>query len=94
MSLIGAALSTMLGALITVCVVLAKPNEIQLLYTFMVGSLTGRGWSALHLALPWLLVGIPLALLLGRPLNLLQLGDELAEGLGLPVFRTRMLFCC
>jgi iron complex transport system permease protein len=91
MILIGAALSAMLGALITVCVVLAKPNEIQALYTFMVGSMIGRGWDALNLALPWLLLGIPLALLFARPLNLLQLGDELAEGLGLPVFRTRML---
>lgn len=91
MLLIGAALSAFLGALITVCVVLAKPTEVQLLYTFMVGSLTGRGWDALGLAGPWLALGIPLALLLARPLNLLQLGDELAEGLGLPVFRTRTL---
>jgi iron complex transport system permease protein len=91
MILIGAALSALLGALITMCVVLAKPNEIRALYTFMVGSMTGRGWDALNLALPWLLLGIPLALLFARPLNLLQLGDELAEGLGLPVFRTRML---
>ncbi|NJL96053.1 MAG: iron ABC transporter permease, partial [Anaerolineae bacterium] len=33
--------------------------------------------------------GIPLALLMARPLNLLQLGDDLAEGLGLPVLRAR-----
>lgn len=91
MVLIGAALTAFLGAQITICVVLAKPTEIQLLYTFMVGSLTGRGWEALRLAGPWLAAGIPLALLFARPLNLLQLGDELAEGLGLPVFRTRTL---
>ncbi len=91
MILIGAALSSLLGALITACVVLAKPDDIQALYTFMVGSLTGRDWRAFNLAAPWLIIGIPLTLLLGRPLNLLQLGDELAEGLGLPVFRTRLL---
>jgi iron complex transport system permease protein len=91
MILIGAALTAFLGALITICVVLAKPTEVQLLYTFMVGSMTGRGWDALLLAGPWLVAGIPLALLFARPLNLLQLGDELAEGLGLPVFRTRTL---
>jgi iron complex transport system permease protein len=91
MILIGAALSSLLGALITCCVVLAKPDDIQLLYTFMVGSLTGRDWDSFALAAPWLLIGIPLALLFARPLNLLQLGDEVAEGLGLPVFRTRLL---
>lgn len=91
MILIGAALTSLLGALITSCVVLAKPDDIQLLYTFMVGSLTGRDWDSLTLAAPWLLIGIPLALVCARPVNLLQLGDELAEGLGLPVFRTRLL---
>jgi iron complex transport system permease protein len=91
MLLIGAALTSLLGALITCCLVLAKPDDIQLLYTFMVGSLTGRDWDSLTLAAPWLLIGIPPALLFARSLNLLQLGDELAEGLGLPVFRTRLL---
>lgn len=91
MILIGAALSAVLGALITICVVLAQPDDIKALYAFLVGTLIGRGWDALHLALPWLAIGIPLALLFARPLNLLQLGDDLAEGLGLPVFRTRTL---
>jgi iron complex transport system permease protein len=40
---------------------------------------------------PWLLVGIPAALLSGRALNLLQLGDELATGAGLNPFRTRIV---
>jgi iron complex transport system permease protein len=41
--------------------------------------------------LPWLAIGIPVALCLIRPLNLLQLGDEMAASLGLPVLRTRAL---
>ena len=41
--------------------------------------------------LPWAVIAIPLALLAARPLNLLQLGDEVAEGLGLRVMRMRML---
>jgi iron complex transport system permease protein len=44
-----------------------------------------------RLVLPWLAVALPAALFFGRPLNLLQLGDDMAEGLGLPVFRTRAL---
>lgn len=91
MILIGAALAAFLGALITVCVVLAHPRDIQTLYTFMVGSLTGRDWDAVWLVAPWLLFGLPLTLLTGRTLNLLQLGDDVAAGLGLPVFRSRML---
>lgn len=91
MILIGAALGALFGALITSMVVLASPNEIRVLYSYLVGSLIGRDWEDVKLALPWIAVALPIALLFGRPLNLLQLGDDMAEGLGLPVFRTRGL---
>ncbi|MFD3166821.1 FecCD family ABC transporter permease [Herpetosiphon sp. NSE202] len=89
--LIGAAISALLSAMITCVVVLGEPNEIQVLYSFLIGSLTGRDWDAVRMVLPWLALGIPASLLFARALNLLQLGDELAEGLGLPVFRTRTI---
>lgn len=91
MILIGAALAALFSALITTVVVLGEPNEIRVLYSFLVGSLIGRDWDDLRLALPWIAIALPVALLFGRPLNLLQLGDDMAEGLGLPVFRTRLL---
>ncbi len=91
MILIGAALGALFSALITVVVVLGEPEELRALYAFLVGSLIGRDWQDLWLVLPWIAVALPIALLSGRPLNLLQLGDDMAEGLGLPVFRTRML---
>jgi iron complex transport system permease protein len=91
MILIGAALSALFSALITAVVVLGDPNEIRALYSYLVGSLIGRGWDAVRLAAPWIAIALPIALLFGRPLNLLQLGDDMAEGLGLPVFRTRAL---
>lgn len=90
MILIGAALGALFGALITVVVVLGEPDELRVLYAFLVGSLIGRDWQDVQLVLPWITVVLPIALLSGRPLNLLQLGDDMAEGLGLPVFRTRL----
>lgn len=89
MILVGAALSAFFSAMITIVVVLGEPEEIRALYSYLVGSVIGRDWDDLLLALPWIAVGLPVALLFGRPLNLLQLGDDMAEGLGLPVFRTR-----
>jgi iron complex transport system permease protein len=91
MILIGAALSALFSALITAVVVLGDPNEIRTLYSYLVGSLIGRDWDDVRLALPWIAVALPMALFFGRTLNLLQLGDDMAEGLGLPVFRTRAL---
>jgi iron complex transport system permease protein len=40
---------------------------------------------------PYLAVGLVLALLLGRPLNAVALGDDLARSLGSSVMRTRAL---
>lgn len=91
MILIGAALGALFGALITVVVVLGSPDEIRVLYAFLVGSLIGRDWQDVQLVLPWIAVALPIAFFFGRPLNLLQLGDDMAEGLGLPVFRTRLI---
>jgi iron complex transport system permease protein len=89
MLLIGAALAALFSALITAVVVLGEPDELRALYSYLVGSLIGRSWDDVRLALPLIVVALPVALFLGRPLNLLQLGDDVAEGLGLPVFRTR-----
>jgi iron complex transport system permease protein len=89
--LTGTALSALLGALIITLITLGKPNELRALFAYLVGSMTGRNGDDLRIALPWLGIGIPLALLFGRALNVLQLGDDMAEGLGVPVFRTRLL---
>ncbi|MDX2160432.1 MAG: iron ABC transporter permease [bacterium] len=91
MILIGAALGALFSALITAVIVLGSPDEIRVLYSYLVGSLIGRDWDDVRLALPWIAAALPIALCFGRPLNLLQLGDDMAEGLGLPVFRTRTL---
>jgi iron complex transport system permease protein len=89
MILIGAALGTLFSALITIVVVLGEPDEIRVLYSYFIGSLIGRNWEDVRLAFPWIAIALPIALLFGRPLNLLQLCDDIAEGVGLPVFRTR-----
>lgn len=91
MILIGAALSALFGALITIIVVMGDPNELRSLFTWLVGSLIGRDWADLWAILPWVAVAVPLAFLMAGPLNLLRLGDDVAEGLGLPVFRIRLV---
>ena len=40
--------------MITCVIVLGEPNELQALYSFLVGSLTGRSWDDVRLVLPWL----------------------------------------
>ncbi|WP_165423157.1 FecCD family ABC transporter permease [Ktedonosporobacter rubrisoli] len=68
------------------------PDQTNLIFVYLLGSLANRTWAAIWLVLPWLFVGEVLALLSARTLNVLQLGDEVAENLGLKVVRVRLLF--
>ncbi len=89
--LTGAALTALLNASVIIFISLGSQNDITLLFLFLVGSLANRTWVDVSLVLPWAVVSIPLALLCSRPLNMLQLGDDVARGLGLPVLRVRLL---
>lgn len=88
--LIGAAVTALLNAYVITIISLGRRGDFDLILLFLRGTVAGRGWAYVELFLPWALIGIPLALLCARPLNLLGLGDELAEGLGLPVFWARL----
>ncbi|GAA1000922.1 iron chelate uptake ABC transporter family permease subunit [Acrocarpospora macrocephala] len=63
--------------------------QAQAAVGWLVGNLNGRDWDqVLPLALACVVL-IPAALLLGRLLRTLQLGDDVAAGLGTPVQLTR-----
>ncbi len=94
MILSGAILSGFFGVLTTAVLLLApydRTGGIGAYYRFVTGSVSAAEWDYLRMVAPWLIIGIPAALLSGRALNLLQLGDELATSAGLNPFRTRMI---
>ncbi len=61
---------------------------------FMVGSLNGLGWGDVHRLIVPTVLGIALAFIGVRQLNLLLLDDETAGGLGLAVKRARFGASC
>lgn len=65
-------------------------DQLSAFFRFQIGSLSGATWAALGPVWPWLALALPLALLASRPLNLLQLGDDVASGLGMHVVRARL----
>ncbi len=89
--LMGVSVSALLHAGIIAIISLGEQNDVGLLYLYLLGSLANRTWDYVNLVWPWAVVCIPLSLMMARPLNLLQLGDEMAEGLGLHVVRWRIL---
>ncbi|MCG8349838.1 MAG: iron ABC transporter permease [Chloroflexales bacterium] len=90
----GAILSAIFGVLTTAVILIApfdRTGNFGAYYRFVAGSVATAEWDSLRMVAPWLVVGIPAALLSGRALNLLQLGDELATGAGLNPFRARIV---
>lgn len=91
--LIGFVLAMFYSTLTEVITLLA-PNEganaLGNYYRFEIGSVSGASWDRLLPIVPWLVVAFPAALLCARVLNLLQLGDDVASGLGLRVTRARL----
>lgn len=60
-------------------------------WIWMLGGYALGGWPALRGAFPYVVAGLALLLLLGRPLDVLQFGEEQALQLGLPVERVKRL---
>lgn len=88
LALLGVAL-TAFYASVTDYLMLSRPQDINQALLWLTGSLWGRNWSFVWLALPWLVLLLPLSLLFCRSLDLLALGDEQAATLGVPVLAAR-----
>lgn len=58
---------------------------------WMVGGLSARSWPHVDIILPYAVIGLLLALAGSAYLNILQLGDEMARGLGVNVEVTRIV---
>jgi len=88
--LAGVAISGMLTAGIN-AITLLYPDAVIGATGFMLGGFDGVTLAALRGAAGYIAVGAVLAGLLTTDLNVLQLGEESAAGLGLHVGRTRLL---
>jgi len=91
MLLVGIAISAMAGALITYLLTIGKIFQVTQASIWMAGSLYGRTWSHFWPLLPWLVILFPLLLMCTRHLNLFQLGDESAKGLGIRLEAMRFI---
>lgn len=59
-------------------------------YIWLTGSVYGASWEDVLMLLPWTLLCIPLALLGARHLNVHELGEHVAAGVGAHVQRQRL----
>nr|WP_079036650.1 iron chelate uptake ABC transporter family permease subunit [Streptomyces silaceus] len=86
----GAAVTAVLYAFNS-AVLLLKPKAFDQFRFWTVGSLSGRSFDVLHVVLPFIAVGLVIALGLAPSLNALAMGDQVGRALGVNVGRTRVL---
>ena len=80
--LVGIGATAMLTSVTSYLMTRAEIYDAQRAMVWLTGSLNGRGWDQIR-PLGWaLVVLVPLALVLGRHLRQLDLGDDAARGLG------------
>ncbi|MFI1884572.1 FecCD family ABC transporter permease [Streptomyces jumonjinensis] len=88
--LTGAAVAAALQAALLVLMVLADQLDLQLIYRYLLGSLSARTWADVTGLWPWLALAAPALVLCAPVLGVLRLGDDDARALGVRVRRARL----
>ncbi|MDN3556645.1 FecCD family ABC transporter permease [Halomonas maura] len=91
MVLVGIGLSAAMGAMTTLLIVISDDAAAMVAYVWLTGSLYAAQWQDVLGLLPWLLVAVPLCLTQARHMDAMALGDQVAQGLGVNVLRSRLL---
>lgn len=88
--LVGIGVNAMLHSAIAYLLTRADLYDAQNAKMWLIGSLAGAGWDRVWPLALTLAAALPAALLLSRSLSTLELGEEVASGLGLRVERLRL----
>ena len=88
--LVGVALNATFFAGVSYLLARGDILEVQRATLWLIGSVHSAGWADVRLMGAAVLLLVPAAIVLGRHLDALQLGDDLARGLGARVERIRL----
>lgn len=88
--LVGIAAGALLSSINSYLMIKASIDEAQAAAVWLIGSLNGRGWDQLLPAAVAVAVLLPISLLLGPHLRMMETGDASAKALGVPVERSRL----
>lgn len=87
--LTGIAVQAGVSALTTVLVILLDENQYKFVANWQAGSIWGSHWNFVWAALPWFIGLLPYLILKSNILDILNLGDDVACGLGAMVEKER-----
>ncbi|MBO9128289.1 iron ABC transporter permease [Bacillus sp. 165] len=88
--LTGIIMSSFFGALLSLLIALTG-EELRNIISWLLGSVSMRGWDYIKLIFPFTLVSFFVLLLLAKDLNAISFGEESALHLGVNVVRTKSI---
>nr|WP_195572357.1 iron ABC transporter permease [Paenibacillus sp. 1001270B_150601_E10] len=88
--LTGIAVAAGISAAMIVLTLRLSPEKYQFVASWLAGSIWGSNWKFVLALLPWIVILLPLAYYKARSMNVLNLGDQIAAGLGAAVERERL----
>ncbi|MDL4842998.1 FecCD family ABC transporter permease [Aquibacillus rhizosphaerae] len=89
--LVGIGINSAFAALIIIFQLKMDPNDFMRATVWLSGNISGTDWTYVLAILPWMFILIPFAMYKASALNTLNLGDDIAKGLGTHVERERRI---
>lgn len=90
--LTGVAVSAGISSAMIVLTLRLSPEKYQFVATWLAGSIWGTTWQFVWSLLPWLVILLPYVFVKGKVLDVLNLGENTATGLGASVSREQVKF--
>lgn len=87
--IVGIMFGTIAGSVVSVMQNFSNPDAIKLFIMWTFGSLSAVTWTYMQALLPIILLGLLMAMMLHKRLDVLLLGENYARGLGVSVIQTR-----
>ncbi|MDQ6421303.1 iron ABC transporter permease [Paenibacillus sp. LHD-117] len=88
--LTGVAIAAGISAAMIVLTLRLNPEKYQLVATWLAGSIWGTSWKFVLALLPWILILLPYVFIKAQTMNVLNLSDATARGLGAHVSREQL----
>lgn len=88
--LTGIAVAAGISAAMIVLTLRLDPDKYQFVATWMAGSIWGMNWKFVLSLLPWIVVLLPFVFYKAQVMNVLNLGEQTAKGLGAAVSKEQL----
>lgn len=89
--LTGVAVAAGISSAMIILTLRLSPENYQFVATWLAGSIWGSNWKFVLSLLPWIIILIPFVYTKARVLNVLNLGDLTATGLGASIEKERRI---